>query len=322
MKNKLLAALIVLTCLISTASRAEEKGEYIFILKARGNPYWQAVVDGITETAKAKGIKASVHQLQNDTAAEEQLNICEAVLAKKPKMIVISSVTPAVGIQCMKKAAAQGVLVADQDANVLPEDAKKAGFPLAFSVGSDNYLIGENAASYLQKISASDHPKILVLEGAAGSVPGQKRADGFKDKIAKLMPKAKIAASISAEWDRLKAINITNDVLQREPKLDVIYAANDLMALGAAEAVRTAGKQAQIKIIGVDGTADARKAVTEGRLTATVAQLPYLIGKRGVEKSIDVVAGRKTEQMEITPTPVLTKDMLQAKADPLLQYVK
>jgi D-allose transport system substrate-binding protein len=95
-----------------------------------------------------------------------------------------------------------------------------------------------------------------------------------------------------------------------------------MMALGAVEAVHNANKSSSIKIIGVDGTADARKAVAEGHLTATVAQLPYLMGERATELAIAAVHQQSLNQIEITPTPVLTSDYLKSKSDPLLQYIR
>ncbi|MDX2027362.1 MAG: substrate-binding domain-containing protein [Alphaproteobacteria bacterium] len=318
MKNYILLA----ACLVlAWPSHAHSSEEYAFILKSRGNPYWTAVVDGIQETAKAHNVQAIIHQLENDRAAEEQLNTCMSVIERKPKLLALSAVTPAVGLQCLKKAAADGIAVADMDANISVADAKAEGIFLAYSVGSDNFLIGEKAAQYVKEITSSAKLKVFVLEGAAGSIPGQKRADGFRAMLKKLIPAVNIT-SLSAEWDRLKALNATTDLLQRMPDVGVIYAANDMMALGAAEAVRSVGKMEQIKVIGVDGIADARKAVQEGRLTASVAQLPYLIGKRAVELGIEAVKTGKTGVTEITATPVLDKPMLEAKKDPLLQYVR
>jgi len=99
--------------------------------------------------------------------------------------------------------------------------------------------------------------------------------------------------------DRLKALNITADTLTRTPDLNVVFAANDTMALGAVEAIRAAGKTKQILVVGVDGVPDARKAILAGRMTASVAQLPYLIGKRSAELAKLSVHGQcsgKTEK--------------------------
>ncbi|MDR3423478.1 MAG: substrate-binding domain-containing protein [Alphaproteobacteria bacterium] len=318
MKRVILSA--VLFFLLPFTSALANDG-YVFILKARGNPYWTSMAEGIQETSKLNHIQAVVYQLENDRAAEEQLNVCMTAIERKPKLLAISAVTPSVGIQCIKKAAAAGIIVADMDSNISVDAAKAAGVSLAYTVGSDNFLIGQEAAEYVSKTATKRPLKIFVLEGAAGSIPGQKRVDGFRAKLKELIPTANVT-SLSAEWDMLKAVSATSDLLLRQPDVDIIYAANDKMALGAAEAVRSAGKQDQIAIIGVDGTSDARKAIMEGRLSASVAQLPYLIGKRAVELGVEVVKNGKTGIVEVTATPVLTKAMIEANTDPVLHYVR
>jgi D-allose transport system substrate-binding protein len=297
-------------------------GDYVFILAAHDNPYWNTLGEGIKDAAKTKGITPIIYMAQNGQDAEGELNICLTAVLRKPKIIVMGSLNANVGIQCFKEAAEQGIIVADIDATVSVAEAEKAGIKLAFSVGSDNYSVGQEAAKYVKRIASKPDPKILILEGIAGSVPGQKRVMGFQKEIQQRMPKANIVASISASWDRLKAMNIALDLLQRQPDLDIIYAANDTMALGAAEAVRNLGREKQIKIIGVDGTSDARKAIMENRITASVAQLPYLMGMRSVELAIDAVTNHTTGKSEITATPVLTKDLLEANKDPVLKYVR
>jgi D-allose transport system substrate-binding protein len=317
----LVLSLMAVMVLSGAAAHAED-GTYVFILIARGNSYWTALADGIHDEAKAKGIKEVTYNTESSTDAEQQLNICQTAIQSQPKAIVMAAINPSVAIQCFKMAAKQGITIADVDGSFSVADAKKAGLKLAFSVGSDNYIIGQKGAEYIAKIVDKPDPKVFVLEGTVGSVQAGKRADGFRDRLKELMPQADIVASISAEFDRLQAMNIALDVLQRHPDLDIIYAANDTMALGAAEAARNLGLDKQIKIIGVDGTADARKAIREGRLTASVAQLPYLMGMRSVELAMDSVATHKTGLSEITATPVLTKDMIEANKDPSLQYVR
>ncbi|MDD3182015.1 MAG: substrate-binding domain-containing protein [Alphaproteobacteria bacterium] len=308
--------------LMLLASPAKAEDTYVFLLKARGNPYWTAMAQGIHDTAKARGIKAIIYNTETDRAAEEQLNTCQTAIQLKPKAIILAAVTPNIAIQCFKKATKAKILVADIDANISIAMAQKKAIPMAFTVGSNNFEIGQEAAKYVTSIAGKPDPKIFVLEGAVGNVPGQMRAEGFRSQLKELLPKATIAGSLSAEWDRLKAMNIVADALQRLPGIEIIYAANDTMALGAAEAVRYANKSHLIKIIGVDGTVDARKAIRDGRLTASVAQLPYLMGKRSVELALESYHKSQTGITETTPMPVLTKEKMEANTDPLLQYVR
>jgi hypothetical protein len=102
---------------------------------------------------------------------------------------------------------------------------------------------------------------------------------------------ASVQQSLPGDWDRGKAASIASDILTRNPDLVAIFAANDGMALGAVESVYAAGKGDQVTIIGVDGNSDAVKSIKSGRLNASVAQLPYLVGKQAVEQGITETAG-------------------------------
>ncbi len=321
--KKVLTVVFGFTLLACPFSKATaENSNYVFILIARGNAYWTSLADGIKDEASKKGIKAAVFNTQSSTDAEEQLNICQAAIQSHPKAIAMAAINPSVATQCFKQAVAQGITVADIDAAFSVAEADKAGIKLAYSVGSDNYIIGQKGAEYAASIAGKPNPKVFILEGTVGSMQARKRADGFRDKLKELLPKAEIVTSISAEFDRMKAMNIALDILQRQPDLDMIYAANDEMALGAAEAARNLNRDKQIRIIGVDGTADGRKAIIAGKMTGSVAQLPYLMGMRSVDLIIDAVTNNKTGVSEITETPVLTKKLLEENKDPILQYVR
>jgi ABC-type sugar transport system substrate-binding protein len=162
----------------------------------------------------------------------------------------------------------------------------------------------------------------LVIEGLSGNVTGQKRATGFAARLAELAPGLEIVASLPGDWDRGKAASITNDILIRNPDLVGIFAANDGMALGAVESVFAAGKGDQVIIIGVDGNSDAVKSIKAGRLSASVAQLPYLVGKQAVENVQMALAGKEVPADIQVPTLVLTQEVMEANTEPMLEFVK
>ena len=321
LKNLLAAAILAFFSMAVVPASAETSDRYIFVLTARNNPYWDAAESGIKEAAKSHGIEAITYRTADATAAEEQLNTCMTAVEQHPRVIVLASVTAATGLQCLKKAVDAGIIVADIDSNITVEQAKQAGIALAFSVGSDNVELGAKGADYAAKLEPQPAPHVLILEGAPGSLPGTKRVAGFADRLKEVKSDA-VVTSLSANWDTIKAMNTVNDVLQRDPALNLVFAANDTMALGAAEAIKNAGKTADIKVIGIDGIEAARKAVLNGTLAASVAQLPYLMGKRATELAIEAVATGKTGITEPTPVVLLTKESLTANTDPDLQYVR
>jgi D-allose transport system substrate-binding protein len=306
----------------ATDTSAYATENYIFILPSLGNPYWQTVKQGIEDGGKETGIRLTVLSAMSDQAKEEHLNLCQSAISQKPSIIVLCTTTTAVGLQCLREAQNQGIKVAVLDAMISVEEAKKSGVDLSFSVGTNNVLVGERAAQFIAANSKLAAPKTLILEGMVGNINSSNRVSGFKQELAKDLPKAVIVNSVSAEWDRLRALNITADTLTRTPDLNVVFAANDMMALGAVEAIRAAGKTNQIVVVGVDGVPDARKAILAGRMTASVAQLPYLIGKRSVELAKESVHGQCSGKTEKTPLLTLTKNVLELASDPLLKYVR
>ncbi len=321
MKKLLFIAVIPLLWAFGASAKSED-GEFLFILKGRGNVFWKTVREGIEETSKARGIKSIILNTDDDQTPEAQLNICTASLSRKPKVLVLGAATKNVGIECFKKAAQEGVLSADIDGNVTLEDAALAKVPLAFSVGSDNALIGKSAAEYVARVNTIKSPSILILKGLPGSIVSEKRAQGFLEEIQRAIPEAKIVGTPTTDWDRLKAMNITVDFLQRESTIDYIFSVSDAMSLGAAEGLRVSAKADRVKLLSVDGIADARKAIMQNRMLADVAQLPYFMGKRAVELAIAASKGEVKNYNEFTPIPVLTKEVLERKDDPNLQFLR
>jgi len=319
----LAAALVALGLGAQAPAQAAGAPVYGVLLKTLSNPFWGAMEQGIRAGAKEAGVDIFLQAVESDQAAEPQLNTCNTMLERKPAAMITAAINSTILLPCLKRANEAGMPVVDLDANLDHAIAAKAGVKIAFTIGSDNVAAGRKAADFLaHKLGANAKGAVLVIEGLAGNITGQKRATGFREELAKAAPGLKIAASLPGDWDRQKAANVANDIMTRNPDLAAIFCANDTMALGAVESVFAAGKGGKIVVIGVDGTIDGVKSIEQGRLTASVAQLPYLVGKEAVEKTKDVLAGKSVPEYIYVPTLVLTKQVLEEKSDPLLQYVK
>lgn len=315
-----LFATVAVIGLTAIPAAAEDFG---VLMKTLSNPFWGAMELGVREGAAAAGVNVDVQAVESDQAAEPQLNACNTMLQKPMDAFITAAINSTILLPCLKQANDKGIPVVDLDGNLDHKIAADAGVKIAFSIGSDNVKAGEQGAEWLVgKLGADAKGPVLVIEGLSGNITGQKRANGFKDKLKELAPGLEVVASLPGDWDRGKAANITNDTLTAHPDLVAIFCANDGMALGAVETVFAAGKEAQVTVIGVDGNSDAVKSIKEGRLSASVAQLPYLVGKQAVEGAKKVLAGETLDEYQYVPTMVLTKDILDAGTDPMLQYVK
>lgn len=307
---------------LATQVHAEEK-TYGVLMKTLSNPFWGAMEQGVKDGAQEAGVKYYLQAVESDQAAEPQLNVCNTMLQQKPDAMITAAINSTILLPCLKQATDMNIPVVDLDGNLDHKIAADAGVKIAFSIGSDNVAAGGQGAEYLaNKLGKDAKGPVLVIEGLSGNVTGQKRASGFAEKLKELAPGLEIVASLPGDWDRGKAANIANDTLTAHPDLVAIFAANDGMALGAVESVFAAGKQDQVTVIGVDGNSDAVKSIKAGRLSASVAQLPYLVGKQAVEDVTKVLAGDKMEDWIYVPTLVLTKDVLEKGTEPMLEYVK
>jgi len=293
------------------------------VLKTLANPFWGAMRDGIEEGGKRFGFNLLVQAVASEQDVEPQLNTCLNILQRNVDALVVAAINATNLLPCIREANRRGIPVVDLDANLDPAILQREGLKVAFSISSDNRRAGAQAAEYLIKRVGTDfRGKVLIIEGLAGNPTSAARRDGFRDRLRQLAPQATIVASLPGDWDRLKAANITNDILQRHPDLSAIYAANDTMALGAVEALFAAGKGNQVVVIGTDGNADAVRSIRAGRLTASVAQLPYLVGYQALENLAKLMQGQSVPTRVIVPTLVIDKAVLDEGRDPLLQYLR
>ncbi len=321
--NRFIRPLAVLAMLVGGSGAHAEGGEYGVLMKTLSNPFWGAMGMGVEEGAKAAGVPYFIQAVESDQAAESQLNVCNTMLERKPVAMITAAINSTNLLPCLKAAQDAGIKVVDLDGNLDPAILDKEGIHITFRIGSDNVAAGAQGAEFMvSQLGADAKGPVLVIEGLSGNVTGQKRAAGFAEKLAELAPGLEIVASLPGDWDRGKAASITNDILIRNPDLVGIFAANDGMALGAVESVYAAGKGGKIVIIGVDGNSDAVKSIKAGRLTASVAQLPYLVGKQAVENVKLALEGKEVPSDITVPTLVLTKEVMEAGTEPMLEFVK
>lgn len=320
LKTKLSAAVLVAA---ATASPVQAEGEYGILMKTLANPFWGAMGQGVEDGAKAAGVEYFIQAVESDQAAESQLNVCNTMLERSPVAMITAAINSTNLLPCLKSAQDAGIKIVDLDGNLDPAILDAEGIEITFRIGSDNVLAGAQGAEFMvSQLGADATGPVLVIEGLSGNITGQNRTSGFADKLAELAPGLEIVASLPGDWDRGKAANITNDILTRNPDLVGIFAANDGMALGAVESVFAAGKGGDVVIIGVDGNSDAVTSIQAGRLTASVAQLPYLVGQQAVENVKAVIEGGEVAPQITVPTLVLTKEVMDAGTDPLLESVK
>jgi ABC-type sugar transport system substrate-binding protein len=189
------------------------------------------------------------------------------------------------------------------DLPVAKPQAQALGVSVTTFIATDNVAAGSAAARAMGGFVARG-ARVAVLTGPSGDANSQARIDGFKRSS---RGRFDVVASAAADWDTSRARRAAADLLAADSRLAGIFAANDLMALGAASAVDAAGRSGEVAVIGVDGIREALQAVGDGKLSATVAQYPYTMGQVAIEACVAVRLGKKIPARIDAPLQLVTK---------------
>jgi hypothetical protein len=144
---------------------------------------------------------------------------------------------------------------------------RSAGGNFVAYVGADDYSIGfTTARTLLKAIGGTGNVNVIILEGVKGSLTNTDRVRGFNDAI-KENPNVKLLASQPANYQRLQALQVMENLTQSFPSIDGVLAANDAMAVGAIEALDSADRKALV--VGISGSKEAIELIKSGKLLAS-----------------------------------------------------
>ncbi|MER7463333.1 ABC transporter substrate-binding protein [Streptomyces sp. NPDC097981] len=252
----------------------------------------------VQEAAKKAGIELKFSDAQQKQ--ENQIKAIRTFIQQRVDVIAFSPVVESGWDTVLKEAKDAGIPVILTDRTV---DTKDTSLYKTF-LGSDFVKEGKSAGEWLTSAYANEQGpvNIVELQGTTGSAPANDRKAGFADAI-RTDGKFKIVASQSGDFTRAKGKEVMQAFLKSQKDIDVLYAHNDDMALGAIQAIEESGKKpgTDIKVISVDGIKDAFVAMTEGKINVVVECNP-LLGDQLMELAKKVVAG------ESVPTRVETQE--------------
>lgn len=263
-------------------------------ISTTNNPYFVAMKDGLDKFAGEKKVSLKVADAQDDAA--RQADDIQNFISQNVDAILINPVDSKAVVSSIKAANSANIPV------ILIDRGSEGGDVLT-TVASDNVEAGKMAAEFVVK-ELGEKAKAFELSGVPGASATVDRGKGF-NKIAKT--KLDILSSQSANFDRAKALNTAQNMIQGHKDVQVIFAQNDEMALGAAQAVKSAGLK-DILLVGIDGQPDAHDAIENGDITATIAQQPAKMGEIAIQAAIDHYQGKKVKKTTVSPIYLVTKE--------------
>ena len=276
-----------------------------FVLKTLNHPFFLDMQRGAQEAADRAGIQLVVQAAEREIDVEKQMQIIENLLQTGIKVLIVTpsgsrEIAPAIA-----KANRASVPVIVVDTRIDPKAAADNNLKIESFIGSDNYEGGRLAGEHLATATGGK-ARVAVLEGIPGHETGDSRLRGFRDALQK-HPGMTIVASQPANWERDQGFTVFQNMLQAHPDIDSLFACNDLMALGAIEAIAAAGKAGRIRVVGFDALDDARKAIEAGRMDASMAQSPRDMGRLAVEGAARLLKSEPVPADQTVPIGLVKK---------------
>ncbi|WP_244930973.1 ABC transporter substrate-binding protein [Nocardioides sp. W7] len=266
----------------------------------------------IEESADAEGVDLKFTDAQGKQ--ENQIQAIRSYIQQKVDVIAFSPVVETGWDAVLQEAKAANIPVILTDRAVDSEDTSL----YKTFLGSDFVVEGEKAGQWLVDNAADSDTNgdgkinVVQLEGTTGAAPAIDRAEGFASTTGS-EPTIEVTASQTGDFTRDGGKQVMESFLQSDDTIDVVYAHNDDMGLGAIEAIEAAGKKpgVDIKIITVDAVKDGMTALAEGKINFIVECNP-LLGPQLMDLAEKVVAGEEVEPRVLTEEG--TFDQEQAKA--------
>lgn len=294
MKRILLTGIAVAAMM--TAAQADT---YVVSMKgpAAGNPYWAAFEEGAKAKGEELGVEVNVVSPPSETDVQAQISQIEDLIAQKVDGIALAPTDPAALGPVVDEAKAAGI-------NVVFVDGAGTNEGVPF-IGTNNLEGGKLAGKFMcDNLPAGS--EVAILQGVLSTTNGADRYNGSKEALEGCG--MKIVAAQPADWDRAKALSVTENILAGNPGIKGIFGSNDNMALGAVEALKAAAKLKDVMVVGYDANPDAANSILAGEMTASVAQAPKKMAGLGIQALVDLKAGKDVPLVTDPGTVLVTKE--------------
>ena len=286
----------------SVAASSAEDVSMAFIVKDMTNPYYWRMGEGAKRAADELGIDLSYVSAEFNGDIEGQIAVFESEMVKNHDAIVLVPMNGTALIPKVMEANAAGIPIITADTRVDEGPASVETF-----VGLDEQTSFAGMAQWVVD-QLGGEGQVAILEGFRGSSTAELRLMGMME-VFDANPGIEVVASIAADWDTEKGLKASEDILQAHPDVDAIIGSNDLMALGAVQAVKGSGKLDDIIIVGDDAIPSALAALRSGELNATIDGNTDLVGYEAVMAAYrHVTDGEELDEWIVVESSIMTAD--------------
>lgn len=275
------------------------------VMKTLTNPFFVEMEKGARRAESELSIILKVKTASQETSIEQQMQLVEDMIAEKIDAIVIAPGDSQRLIPALKKAIDAGIKVVNIDNRLDQEAVKQAGLkPIPF-ISVDNDAGAYKVGKYLVN-GISSPTELAILEGIRSADNAMQRAQGARRAFAE-NKQIKVVASETANWKIDEAYNRTKEIFLKHPNVKLMFAANDMMAIGAMKYLQETGRT-QVKVAGYDALEEALAEIKSGRLYATVDQKASEQGYQGIALANRLAHGSNVPEVTLIDTRLIAAD--------------
>jgi len=286
MSKRLPYFLLLLSCFFlqcKSKPPADKKHKVAIVVSTLNNPWFVFLANTAADKAKALGYDAKIFDSQNNTALES--DHFENIIVAGFEAILFNSTDADGSVANVLKAKAAGVPVFCMDREI------NSNIAATSQILSDSYSGSVAIAKYFTQQLNKKGNYVEIL-GIVGDNNTWSRSKGFHSVVDNY-PELKMVAQQSADFDRNKAMEVMESILQAHPNIDAVFCGNDGMAMGAYQALVSSGKADKVKVFGFDGAEDVITAINENKVAATGMQFPKVMAETAAQFADEYIKGRR-----------------------------
>lgn len=275
-----LCSVLLFSC---TDKEKDSPKKMAVVISSLNNPWFVVLGETAANRARELGYEATIFDSQNNTAKEAEH--FENIIAAGFDAILFNPTDAEGSVSNVKRAKRAGIptFCMDREVNSLTGPVTQ--------IISDNFSGCVELGQYFVKEMGKEG-KYVELLGLVGDNNTWNRSRGFHSVVDDF-PELKMVSQQSADFDRSKAMEVMESILQANPDIEGVFCGNDGMAMGAYQALVAAGKSNEVKVFGFDGAEDVMNAIKDGKIEATAMQSPKLMAKTAAEMADQFLEGKK-----------------------------
>jgi ribose transport system substrate-binding protein len=294
------AALVPLFGATHLASAQEGKKIGLAVANLQAD-FFNQIKQSVEAYGKEKGLEVITVDAKGDSATQVS-QVQDLITQNIDALIYIPAGATAASVPT-KTAKAAGIPVVNVDRNA-------DGAPGDTFIATDSVNSAKQVCDHIAK-QAGGKGEMIIIHGQKGTTPEVDRSKGCGEALS-AYPDIKIVGELWSEgWHQDEGFKLTQDLLQANPNVSIVFGQADALALGAAQAVKVANLGHKVWIAGFDGDVAALKALKEGVFDVTATQQTQGMGRLAVDSAIKLIAGESVPAEQLQDATLTTKDNVE-----------